>query len=657
MTGKVYLVAALLLSMIVACGGEGGVSTEPAEDAASTVAVQRASAGVPTKLALLVGVNSYPHLSKFSQLEGAVNDVERMRTLLTTRFDFPPENVRVLVDEEATYDQILATFRQHLVANAKPGDIVVFHYSGHGSQLNDETDGDELDGVDETIVPSDSDREGTRDIRDDEINALLAEIDPAAQITLIFDSCHSGTVTRDLEGGRVRSIDRDSLLTRRTATRGASRPEGLGDRALSYVLFSGARADQLAKEFREDGKAYGALTYFLTETLNRADSALTYTDLRDIVQSQITTRFANQSPQLEGPSSDSYVFSTVSSLAQPHVTVSPLDSETRVQVQAGAVHGMTKGSVFEVYPPGTKRFDTQDAAIARARITRVDAFTAEAEVLSGGPVPAAARAVEREHAYPDQQMKLRYDGLASSALLRAVKDSLDAWTHVRVVPAESEDFDLHLYENAGQVHIRHDEAVFSEPVPVDAPDATDRVVGQVEQWAKWFNVRAIHHATSNSPVKLHLALDDTNPDTSRPWNEVNEGGTLRIAIENQSDQQLYITGLLMASTGAIQPFYPPAGASEWLAPGARSRDIRASVNVSAGRPFSRDIIKVFATTTPVDLSSLFQGRIRGGLDNPLAALLAQATQGTTRDITPMEVGDWYTTQQAIVVRRADHPAM
>ncbi|HMB90559.1 MAG TPA: caspase family protein [Rhodothermales bacterium] len=657
MTRQTYLVVAVLFSMIVACGGEAGRESTESDQEGATVAVQRASAGVPTKLALLVGVNSYPHLSRFSQLEGAVNDVERMRTLLTTRFDFPPENVRVLVDENAKHDNILAAFRQHLVANAQPGDIVVFHYSGHGSQLNDETDGDELDGVDETIVPSDSDREGTRDIRDDEINALLAEIDPAASITLIFDSCHSGTVTRDLEGGRARTIDRDSLLTRRTATRGASGSEGLADRTLSYVLLSGARSDQLAKEFREDGKAYGALTYFLTETLNRADSALTYTDLRDIVQSQITTRFANQSPQLEGPSSDSYVFSTASSLAQPHVTVRPLDSEVRLQVQAGAVHGMTKGSVFEIYPPGTKRFDTQNAAIARARLTRVDAFTSEAEVLSGGPVPAAARAIEREHVYPDQEMTLRYDGLASSALLRTVKDSLDTWTHIRVVPEVSDDFDLRLYEDAGQVHIRHDEAVFSEPVPVDAPDAADRVVGHVEQWAKWFNVRGIHHATSESPVKLHLTLDDTNPDTSRPWNEVDEGGTLRIAIENQSDQRLYITGFLMASTGAIQPFYPPAGASEWLAPGARSHDIRASVNVSAGRPFSRDIIKVFATTSPVDLSSLFQGRIRGGPDDPLAALLAQATQGIARDITPMEVGDWYTTQQAIVVRRADRPAM
>lgn len=659
MTSKTYLVAALITCLVAACGGDAAdQSSGSTSEAVSAMTVRRADTGTPTKLALLVGINTYPKLSKFSQLEGAVNDVERMRTLLTTTYDFPPENLQVLVDGNATRDNILAAFRQHLVANATAGDIVVFHYSGHGSQLNDDQDGDESDGLDETLVPSDSDREGTRDIRDDELNALIAELDPAVQVTLIFDSCHSGTVTRDVEGGRARSLDRDSLLTQRVSTRGASQTEGLSTPDMSYVLLSGARSDQLAKEFEKNGQSYGALTYFLTETLSQADSAMTYTDLRDIVQGQIATRFADQNPQLEGPSSSNFVFSETSSLAQPHVLVHPLEDAARVEVQAGKVHGMTVGSVFEIYPPGTKRFDVQSTPIARAKITQVEAFTSEAELLSGGPVPAAARAVEREHAYTDQQMKLRFEGLASSPLLRAVKDTLGMATHIQAIAEDSEDFDLRLFEANGALHIQHDEVVFSEPVPVDAPDAVRRAVGQVEQWAKWFNIWAIDDAASISPVKLILRVEDTNRDDTRPWNEVEEGGSLFMSFENQSEQDLFITGIGLFSSGAIQSFYPGPGSDGLLKAGTKSREIQAIADpVAEGRPFSRDILKVFATTTQVNLSNLIQDKIRGGPDDPLAALVAQAAHGTTRDFTPVEVGEWYTTQQALIVRRASRPAM
>ena len=140
------------------------------DDAPVTVASEN-----PTKRALLIGVNAYPNLSKFSQLKGAINDAERMFSLLTTKFEFPPENVTVLRDP--TRQQILDGF-QTLIDQTQAGDIVVFHYSGHGSQLKDQPEGDETDGLDETLVPSDSDRHGSKDIRDDEIKHGLASGQP-----------------------------------------------------------------------------------------------------------------------------------------------------------------------------------------------------------------------------------------------------------------------------------------------------------------------------------------------------------------------------------------------------------------------------------------------------------------------------------------------
>ena len=91
-----------------------------------------------------------------------------------------------------------------LVADAKPGDNFFLHYSGHGSQTED-LDGDEEDGLDETILPVDfktagqivddvcfpitmvSDSQKMHDI-------LVKPLPKGARLTAIFDCCHSGSV-------------------------------------------------------------------------------------------------------------------------------------------------------------------------------------------------------------------------------------------------------------------------------------------------------------------------------------------------------------------------------------------------------------------------------------------------------------------------------
>lgn len=70
------------------------------------------------------------------------------------RGGFPESNVRMLLNHDATRDAIEDGITDWLVGNARPGDSVVIFYAGHGSQMWDE-DGDEDDGLDETIAPAD----------------------------------------------------------------------------------------------------------------------------------------------------------------------------------------------------------------------------------------------------------------------------------------------------------------------------------------------------------------------------------------------------------------------------------------------------------------------------------------------------------------------
>ena len=90
------------------------------------------------KLALLVGINEYQ--SGISSLRGCLTDMEMQYELLTNRYGFNPANILLVTDKTAqkpTRDNILAAFEEHLIKQAKPGDVVIFHYSGHGSLLID----------------------------------------------------------------------------------------------------------------------------------------------------------------------------------------------------------------------------------------------------------------------------------------------------------------------------------------------------------------------------------------------------------------------------------------------------------------------------------------------------------------------------------------
>jgi len=165
------------------------------------------------KRALLVGINKYPGNNAqdlkiqglWYRLQGAVNDVDLQQELLIHRFGFHPDDVLVLTDEKATRDNILKQFEQHLIQWVKsPDDVVVFHYSGHGSTVIDPNQ-IFADGFNGTIVPFDADLPvgyPQKGGKVDDITAgtifLLREAlaRKTKNVTFILDSCYSGAGVR-----------------------------------------------------------------------------------------------------------------------------------------------------------------------------------------------------------------------------------------------------------------------------------------------------------------------------------------------------------------------------------------------------------------------------------------------------------------------------
>ncbi|CAH8330172.1 unnamed protein product [Eruca vesicaria subsp. sativa] len=141
-----------------------------------------------TKKAVLIGIN-YPGTK--AELRGCVNDVQRMQKSLVDRLGFLERNINVLIDTDDSYTKPTGkNIRRallNLVESAKSGDVLVVHYSGHGTRLPAETGEDDDTGYDECIVPCDMNL-----ITDDEFREFVKKVPKDAHITIISDSCHSG---------------------------------------------------------------------------------------------------------------------------------------------------------------------------------------------------------------------------------------------------------------------------------------------------------------------------------------------------------------------------------------------------------------------------------------------------------------------------------
>jgi hypothetical protein len=167
---------------------------------------QSLAQGSSRKIALLVGINDYA--APVSPLRGCVTDVQLHRELLVHRFGFNPKDILVITDGQATRQGILTAFEEHLIKQAKPGDTVVFHFSGHGSQVSDKPDCDSQvtkasqDCVNSTLVVQDSFLPNTsfeggavNDITGHTLFLLMSALQ-TENVTAILDCCHAGGGTR-----------------------------------------------------------------------------------------------------------------------------------------------------------------------------------------------------------------------------------------------------------------------------------------------------------------------------------------------------------------------------------------------------------------------------------------------------------------------------
>lgn len=235
----------------------------------------------PRKRALLVGVNTYPNSSRFTSLKGCTTDVQLQRELLVHRFGFHPDDILILSDDAQllpTRDNILTAFEEHLIKPCRAGDVVVFHFSGHGSRVI-EANSPDGDNINATLVPMDAeqDTESVNDIMGRTLFLLTSAL-ATEQFCGVLDSCYAGGGTRgnvrvrsawDGQVYQIGSEERDYqtrwLRERQIpfATLQAQREMGVA----KGIMLAAAQRDQEAVDVGFDGFHAGAFTYLLTQYL------------------------------------------------------------------------------------------------------------------------------------------------------------------------------------------------------------------------------------------------------------------------------------------------------------------------------------------------------------------------------------------------------
>jgi len=233
--------------------------------------------------ALLVGVGDYKELNdsgELKDLNGPNNDVMAIKESLIS-YGISEKDIKVLLDKEATRDNIYTVFNQWLVKGTKEGDMAVFFFSGHGSRVRD-LNRDEEDNYDEVILPYDMKLpEGNNIIVDDEFGFWLRQLKERT-VVVILDSCHSGGASRGI--GNINVIldptpavaERFIPITDYQPKNQPYSPFVLGtpkgpDVAESVIFIAAANETETAQEIMvdEQNRFYGGFSYGLYKGMNQ----------------------------------------------------------------------------------------------------------------------------------------------------------------------------------------------------------------------------------------------------------------------------------------------------------------------------------------------------------------------------------------------------
>lgn len=590
------------------------------------------NSSAPQRWALIVGVSDYRNFGPEigGDLPGARWDALRMRDVLVARRGFSADRVKLVLDTAATKARIRKELTEWLPSVVKEGDEVIFFFAGHGSQEWD-TNGDEADGLDETICPTDVVKGQTaNDINDDEIRAWLETI-PTSGLKVFLDNCHAGSGTRAaMPFARPRSLARAVSVdvpkpANATGEKAGAPAGGAAIEGQRWDEFAAAQADEVAVDAEWPGANGapstfgGAFTTSFVKNLWQASRRTSYQDVfAATVEDMKRERFAQRpiyTPNAN-PGSMSPEAGDMDDAFIPVVSV----TGTSVKLGGGAAAGITAGSVFK-------------AGTSMLRVTSVAGDAATATVVSGGAPMAGAPARLNAYAYPPAELRVSVANV--DAATRAAIDAAVRGTGGLTIVTQPRDF-AHLAilpsENGYKV------------VGMDGATRHELKGGRAQAATQLSTI-----LRNEAGANMLASLD--NPGQSKPLNFAFEGGQTEfrigrpIAFSVTSPMDGYLTIVDLGTDGKVVLLYPEESGTNRVKAGQVVR-MPPSDHFEATAPSGRGLVRAFVTQKPLDLK--FKENVAQDAAAVVAALRAAA--GGTAGTSALPVATWSTASLVYTIR-------
>ncbi|MEQ9000660.1 MAG: caspase family protein [Coleofasciculus sp. B1-GNL1-01] len=662
--------------------------------------------------ALLVGINEYP--KPISSLSGCVNDINAVEEYLKERIAQPDgykPHIRKLLNQEATRKAIIDGFRQHL-CQAGSEDIVLFYYSGHGSQAKTPKEFWHLepDRLEETLVCYDSRAEGCWGLADKELAYLIAKVaEKNPHICIILDCCHSGNGTRDLlqeTGVRrfckdERERPRDSYIFSPKELESLSVNRGDAKDHLSgwkipkgrHILLAACQDCETASD-AVDGKQQGAFSYLLMETL-RNNGKLTYRDLFKQANALVRSKVSAQSPQFEVTHpEDETRFFLDGAIAErkPYFTVQYTKDHGWV-IDGGAVHGV-KGSakgettLLTLFPLDCQDLHDPSQSVGEAKVTQVlpslskvkisgiENLTKERTfkaVVTSVPLPPLGVYFQGEEAGVN---------LARQALQSASFGKPSAYVREEQELAEAE-FRL-LCCNEQYLIVRPtDDRPLVEQIDGYTSENAEKAIQRLEHIARWNAIVKLHSPPTSSikpdDVKMtflseegeelsqskEIRLEYKYSDSYGEW----EQPAFNLKLTNTSKKTLYLTLVDLTDLFAVQALFSDTG-SVRLQPEEEVVVLEEYGGIAPKVPDElweqgitefKDIMKLIVSTTEFDARLMTQEALdtprltKRDVSSPNQSTLDRLMNRVqSRDLEPRSKGrfdNWYTEEVVITTVR------
>ena len=221
---------------------------------------------------LAVGINKYKNESynlNYAQPD-AFSFVEKINE--RSRGIFKGVNRVEIYDDEATKENITTGFKA-MIARAKPEDVFMFYYAGHGTLDEENNEEYYLVPTDITKLYGDPAQLHAKGISATDIKNFLTQIKSQKQI-ILMDACHSG--------GAVKSFSTRGVATDEKAMVQLARSSGV-------VMIASSGTKQLATEF--EALKHGVFTYALLEALDgkadNGDRKITVNELKFYMEERV----------------------------------------------------------------------------------------------------------------------------------------------------------------------------------------------------------------------------------------------------------------------------------------------------------------------------------------------------------------------------------